>query len=386
MSTFWLEHQWGLVVFLAFLLLIAFSNGLTLRRLSSRSVPQHLPTVSILVPVRNEQAVIADCLRSLLAQDYPHFQVLVLDDGSTDDTRRILEHLAQTDERLQIFSGASLPEGWLGKSWACHQLAQVATGELFLFTDADTTHHPHALRAGVAALLAENADLVTGFLYQRMSTWGERLTVPTIFWCFFVFLPLALAYRLRLPILSLTNGQWMLFRRTAYQTIGGHAAVRSSPIDDIALGRRIKASGLRWRVVDASDYVTCRMYSNLTDAVKGFSKNLFAVFEFRLLPYIFVWTWIALLVLEPPVVIALWLGGIARSLFDVNIALLAVSEMLALWGLTLVRLRFPLYLLFLYPVHFTLLVFIAWRSLVLTITGRITWKGRRLPRQRVRIV
>ncbi len=268
MTPFWFRHQLGIVVFLGILLVIALSNVLALRRLGRYPLPPQFPRVSILLPARNEEAVIGECVRSLLAPDYPDFEVLVLDDGSTDGTGTGLAGLAREDGWLGVLSGRPLPEGWIGKHWACQQLADAATGELLLFTDADTVHHPQALRLGVSALLAERADLMSGFLRQRLLTGGERLTVPTIFWCFFSFLPLALAHRVRAPGLSLTNGQWMLFRRSAYEAVGGHAAVRESPVDDIALGRRVKAKGLRWRVVDAGEYVSCRMYPGFRAAVE----------------------------------------------------------------------------------------------------------------------
>ncbi|MBO9371680.1 MAG: glycosyltransferase [Chloroflexi bacterium] len=386
MTPFWLQHQLGIATFLGILLLIALGNLLALRRLGTYPLPPLFPRVSVLLPARNEEAVIGDCVRSLLAQDYPDFEVLVLDDGSTDGTGDVLAALARTDDRLRVLTGRPLPEGWLGKHWACQQLADAATGELLLFTDADTVHHPQALRAGVAAMLAERADLMSGFLRQRLHNWGERLTVPAIFWCFFSFLPIPLAHHIRAPGLSLTNGQWMLFRREAYRAVGGHEAVRQSPIDDIMLGRRVKAKGLRWRVVDAGDYVSCRMYSGFRAAVEGFTKNLFAVFDFRLAEYLFVWVWMLLVTVEPLAVSLLWPLGLARSVFALWPALLAVGEMLALWGIALARLRFPRRLMFLYPVSMLLLVFIAFRSLLWTATGRATWKGRTLPRQRVRIL
>ena len=189
MTPFWLQHQLGIATFLGILLLIALVNLLALRRLGRYPLPPLFPRVSVLLPARNEEAVIGDCVRSLLAQDYPDFEVLVLDDGSTDGTGDVLAALARTDARLRVLTGRPLPEGWLGKHWACQQLADAATGDLLLFTDADTIHHPQALRVGVAALLAERADLMSGFLRQRLHTWGERLTVPAIFWCFFCSCP-----------------------------------------------------------------------------------------------------------------------------------------------------------------------------------------------------
>jgi chlorobactene glucosyltransferase len=386
LTPFWFQHQLGIAAFLGILLVIALGNLLALRRLGTYPLPSRFPRVSILLPARNEEAAIGDCVRSLLAQDYADFEVLVLDDGSTDGTGDVLAALGRTDDRLGILMGRPLPEGWVGKHWACQQLADAATGELLLFTDADTVHHPQALRVGVAAMLAEGADLMSGFLHQRLLTWGERLTVPAIFWCFFSFLPLALAHRLRAPALSLTNGQWMLFRRAAYQAVGGHVAVRQTPIDDIALGQRVKAKGLRWRAVDATEYVSCRMYTGFRSALEGFTKNLFAVFDFRLAEYLFVWVWMTVVTIEPLAVPVLWLLGLGRLVFAPWLALLAVGEMLVLWGIVMARLRFPRRLIFLYPVSMLLLVFIAFRSLLWTATGRATWKGRPLSRQRVRIL
>jgi len=386
LASFWFRHQVELAIFLAVLLLIALSNLLTLRRPGRHPAPGRFPRVSILIPARNEEATIAGCVRSLLAQDYPDFEVLVLDDGSTDRTAEILAGLAQGDGRLCIIPGRPLPEGWLGKHWACQQLAEAATGELLLFTDADTVHHPQTLRRGVTTFLAEQADLLSGFLRQRLLTWGERLTVPAIFWCFFSFLPMALAQRIRAPGLSLTNGQWMLFRRSVYEAIGGHAAVRESPIDDIALGRRVKAQGLRWRIVDVGDFVSCRMYAGFRTALDGFTKNLFAVFDFRLAEYLFVWLWMMMITLEPLLILVLWPLGVGRATFALWPSALAAAEMLVLWVIVMVRLRFPPYLAFLYPLHILVLIFIAFRSLFWTVTGRATWKGRVLPRQQIKLI
>jgi len=379
-TPFWYQHQVSLVVFLAVLLLVGSINALALRRLGNLPPPAALPRLSVLVPVRNERESILPCLRSLLAQDYSDFEVLVLDDDSTDGTGSMVAAAAQADPRLRLLPGRHLPPGWLGKSWACQQLADAASGTVLLFVDADTVHHPQMLRQAIAALTAENADMVTGFLRQDTLTWGERLTVPVAMWCFFSFLPIPLAHRLRAPWLSLTNGQWMLFRREAYAAVGGHAAVREDPVEDIALGRRAKALGLRWRLVDATQVVHCRMYRGFREAVEGFSKNLFPVFRFRLLPYLFVWLWLGLITWEPLLVTALSLLGFEPLTFRVWPALAAVAESLALWFLVLSRLGLERRLSLLYPISILLFTLIALRSLVLTILGRTSWKGRPLPR------
>ena len=179
-----------------------------------------------LVPARNEEDKIAACIRSLLAQDYPSFEVLVLDDQSSDGTRLILEQIANSHPTLKVLVGKSPQDGLLGKNWACVQLAQQAQGDLLFFTDADTLHHPQTLRASVTALLGAQADLLTGFPRQEVRSWGERLMVPFFSWAILCFIPLELAYRLRLPALSSGVGQMLLFRREAYEAIGGHEQFR----------------------------------------------------------------------------------------------------------------------------------------------------------------
>ena len=188
-----------LIVFQAVVLLIILSNIRLIHRARRHVPPPVFPTVSILVPARNEEKNIAACVDSLLAQDYPSFEVIVLDDQSSDATRSILETLGGGRTKLRILDGSPPAEGRVGKNWACIQLARQATGDLLFFTDADTLHHPQTLKAIVTALVGEQADLLTGFPRQEVRTWGERLLVPFFSWALLCFIPLELAYRLRLP-------------------------------------------------------------------------------------------------------------------------------------------------------------------------------------------
>lgn len=365
--------QQGIVTFLGVLVLIALSNLLALRRLQSYSHTRDWPRVSILLPARNEALNIAACVHSLLAQNYPDFELRVLDDNSTDGTSNVLGELTKVNGRLQVMDGRPLPPGWLGKHWACHQLAQAAQGELWLFTDADTLHQPQALREAVAALQTENADLITALPYQEMRSWGERLIVSILPWSILGFYPLAVAERLGWPPLVMAVGQFMLFRREAYERLGGHEAVRTHIADDIALAQRLVARGGRWRLLDATGRVTCRMYRNFEQAFQGFSKNLFAAFGYNAPLFIAIWFWLALVFLGPPLLLALWPLGLVASPV---LPLTAMGLALALWGVCAWRLRLPIQLLFLYPFSIALTVIIAARSLILTRTGKAVWKGR----------
>lgn len=377
-------HQASLIFFLAVLLLIALSNLRSLRRLGTYPLPTHLPPLSVLVPARDEETNIGPCVRSLLVQEYPDFEVLVLDDASSDDTWRIAETLAEEDDRLRVMAGRPLPSDWMGKHWACHQLAQAAGGSLLLFTDADTRHHPYALRDAVAALQAEEADLLTALPCEEVLSWAEKLVVPIIPWSLFAFLPLGLAHRSSRPALSATIGQFMLFRRQTYEQIGGHQAVRQETVDDIALGRLVKAQGLRWRMLDGTDRVRCRMYHNFREVYEGLSKNLFAAFGYNVLTFSFVWLWLGIVFGEPLVVLALRMIGVPVSELSLTLSIAAVTLSLLLWGLSHWRFCFPIYLALLYPISLLLAEVIAGRSVLSTLTGRAQWKGRVLSKPQPR--
>jgi chlorobactene glucosyltransferase len=370
-----------LTVFQLFILLVILSNLWILLQSRSHPPPHDFPKVSILVPARNEENNIAACIHSLLAQDYPDFEVIVIDDQSTDATRAILAQIAEAEPQLKVLDGAgALPtEGWLGKNWACFQLAQLAQGELLFFTDADTFHQPQTLRATVTALMGEQADLLTGFPRQEVHTWGERLLVPFFTWAFYCFNPLAITYRLRLPALSDAVGQMMLFRRQAYQAIGGHDQIRASIIDDLTLARRIKAAGLRWRVAYIADLIHCRMYRSSRAAFDGFTKNLFAAFDFRLLGFAFGFSWLAVLFWQPMVVLALLLIGRApQAQMDELVTCIGLSTLL--WLIPYWAQGVPLGMAFLYPLTLLANEVAAFQSLRLSLTGRLIWKNRALAR------
>jgi chlorobactene glucosyltransferase len=310
------------------------------------------PTVSILLPARDEARGIAACVGSLLPQRYPQFELLVLDDQSTDATPDILHALAAADPRLSPLAGQPLPPGWLGKHWACQQLFEQAHGELLLFTDADTIHQPQALRQAVAALLAEKADLVSVLPRQELGSWGERLVVPLLPWSLATFYPQRLTRRLLgFPLipdrfstaLTMAVGQFMLFRREAYVRAGGHAAVRAHAADDIALARALPGHGERCCLLDAGELVTCRMYHGFDEASQGLSKNLSAAFNYSLL------------------------------------ALLAVSLGAATWTLSAARFRLPWVVVLLSPAIVLTGAALALRSWRLTRAGQTIWKSRLLP-------
>jgi chlorobactene glucosyltransferase len=369
----------GFIYFQCVVLIIVLTNILILHRRWSNVHAHDLPLVSILVPARNEEKCIEGCLQSLLELDYPAFEVIALDDQSSDGTLSMLEHIAKRQPKLKVLKGTPTPEGISGKNWACAQLADQAQGDLLLFTDADTRFIPDSLRLIVNNMLNQQADLLTGFPQQHVQTWGERLLVPFFSWAVLCFIPLWLAYRLRVPLLSSAVGQMLIFRRDAYERIGGHAKLGTVIVEDLALARRIKAAGLRWRVMRVTDLLSCRMYHASQEAFDGFTKNLFAFFDFHLFVYLFVFIWLAMLFLEPLFVFAALILGLAPSAV-LSELVICIGLSLLIWVIPYLELGMSLALGFIYP--FTILAneAAAFQSLRLSLTGRLAWKGRPLAR------
>jgi chlorobactene glucosyltransferase len=230
--------------------------------------------VSVIVPARNESATIGTVVGSILATTYRPFELLVVDDRSSDETAAIVERLT-ADTRLRLILGEELPEDWYGKPWACFQGYRQARGEILLFTDADTRHHPELLGRAVGALLEERAGLLTVLPAQRCVTLWERIVMPQIWFL------LALRYvptsvnRARRARDVIANGQFILTTREAYEAAGTHKAVRQEVAEDLALAQTYLQRGLKLHLVFAERLMETRMYHGLAHLVEGWSKNMY---------------------------------------------------------------------------------------------------------------
>ena len=372
-----------LILFQILVLLVILSNLLMLHRARQPKPLAGFPMVSILVPARNEERNITACIQSLLLQDYPSFEIIVLDDQSSDATLAILLEIERGNPRLQVISGGPAPENQVGKNWACSQLAKHAQGDYLLFTDADTFYQPHALRLIVTSFEKEQADLLTGFPRQKVITWGERLLVPFFPWASISFIPFWLSGRLPWRIFTVAVGQLMLFRRKAYLAVGGHESLGNSIVDDLTLARKIDAPGLQTCVASVSDLITCRMYQSSRDAVEGFTKNLFAAFDFRVLLYLFVFLWLAILFWVPLIVLIVSLSG--NLLFsNIHHLLICLGLSMLLWLVPYLEFGTPLYMVFLFPVTILANEIVAFRSMFFSLTNRLMWKDRPLARPKWR--
>jgi chlorobactene glucosyltransferase len=241
--------------------------------------PDRWPHVTIVVPARNEQRNIRRCVISLLAQDYPRFDVIAVDDASTDQTRAILEELRHGPhgDRLTVVDAGPLPPGWAGKPHAMAAGAAQARGEWLLFTDADTTHRPGALRFAITEGLQRQADLVTLLTGQEYVDWSNHVIMPVIFMGIMALYPPARIANPRADI-ALANGQYLLIRRAMYDAVGGYAgpALRNSLIDDRDLAMLVKRQGGQLVGLDGRAQVSVLMYRSLGEAMRGWGKNAYA--------------------------------------------------------------------------------------------------------------
>lgn len=383
MTDFLIFHLNGIIIFLVIMLLISLSNLYLIYNPARCRYVRETPFVSVLIPARNEEDNIAACICSLLAQDYPSFEVIVLDDNSVDRTAEILDSFQ--DAKLQWIKGMPLPNGWAGKPWACHQLSEVAKGDYLLFTDADTTHKREALSCTIAAAQHSGAGFASLMPLQVVITFMEKLIVPVINWAIFFFLPLFLAYRPLFPYLSAAVGQYILFSRAAYEKSGGHAAVKDSIDDDLALARQVKRAGIKWLLLNGKDLVSCRMYSSSKQVWDGFGKNLFSITGYRILPHLFIWLWTTQIFILPVLLLVahLFPTVVISTEFATRAAAAHILASI-LWLIMLCKFGFPLYLVFLYPFAAFLTALAALRSMFLHIFGRTTWKGRAMGKVKAR--
>jgi chlorobactene glucosyltransferase len=235
------------------------------------------PLLSVIVPARNEARNVGRLVRSVLASTYPRLELVVVDDHSTDGTADVARQAAAGDARLRVVRNPDLPEGWFGKQWACTTGARAARGELLLFTDADTEHGPELHVRAVNAMRARGADLLTVAGTQEMHSLWERLVQPQVFQVIAArFGGTEMVNRSRHARDKIANGQFILVRRDAYEAMDGHAAVRATVAEDLALGQRWFAAGRRTVLVLGERHLRTRMYASLGELIAGWRKNVFA--------------------------------------------------------------------------------------------------------------
>jgi len=326
------------------------------------------PLVSILIPARNEEKNIANCVTACLAQNHTNVEVLVLDDNSEDRTRQIVNTLSKSNQRVKLLAGAPLPEGWLGKNWACHQLSGQAKGEYLLFVDADVVMKPQAVGIALSAMKEHRLSMFSIFPTQILSGPGAALVIPIMNWLLLNFLPLKQVYKGESPSLVAANGQFIMFEREAYKKNGGHLAVKNKVVEDMELARSVKRRGDKLMTALGGEVVECRMYPDLASSIKGFTKNFYPGFAMPALLFFVMITFFILVYLLPFILIflnTLWLIPAIFVIFSkIFISLLSRS--------------FLSVEIFAHPVQMIIMYITGMRSIYFSKSGKLEWKGRTL--------
>ncbi len=255
---------------------------------------EQAPFVSICVPARNEEKVIRKCIESAFGQDYPNFEVIVLDDESTDRTPAILEDLQSTHPNtLTVIEGRPKPEDWLGKPWACQQLSEQAEGKILIFIDADTWLEKNTVARIVRTMGHDVIDFLTIWPKQQLGTFWEKTVIPLVYYALLTLLPARYVYKVPSlvpnllkptvrPLFAAACGQCMAFKKSAYDKIGGHASVKSEVVEDVALAKKIRKQGLKMKMYHGEASINCRMYRSGKELKEGFSKNFLAGFDYNI--------------------------------------------------------------------------------------------------------
>jgi chlorobactene glucosyltransferase len=243
----------------------------------SAAVPDDAPLVSVIVPARDEARNIEGCLRSVLAGTWRAIEVIVVDDHSSDGTGDIARRIAAEDPRVLVISNPDLPDGWMGKQWACQNGQLAASGKYLLFIDADTRHEPELLARSMTAMRRRKADLLTVVGSQTMLTFWERLIQPHVLGILAArFGNAERANQSKEPLDKIANGQFLLSRTDTYDRAGGHEAVRTHVAEDLRLAQEWTRLGFSVQLVEGFDYMHTRMYQGFGEIWRGWGKNVWA--------------------------------------------------------------------------------------------------------------
>ncbi len=326
--------------------------------------------VSILIPARNEENSIFRLLNSIHEQDYENYEVIVLDDNSTDSTSDIVQQYIEDKPKFKFIQGEKLPHDWLGKNYACYQLANKAKGDFYLFLDADVEIGKGLINHALHRMRINGLSLLSLFPDQKTFTLGEKIVVPLMNWILISLLPIRLVLLSKYPSLSAACGQFMLFRAEQYDVFQWHEKVKEEIVEDIAIMKEVKRTTFRGEVLLGNGFIACRMYESLKQSVQGFGKNILAGFSynfFALLGFIFLVFFGYAAVFN---VLSLQLVVLSISLtIGIRFMVASLSNQSFLQNLLL------------HPLQMIMLVVISAISIQKYLTNTIVWKGRQISKK-----
>ncbi|WP_299288262.1 glycosyltransferase [uncultured Mucilaginibacter sp.] len=328
---------------------------------------QYHDLVSILIPARDEEKNILTLLQSIDGQDYQNIEVIVLDDHSSDETYNLCNGFAQKHSFFKVIKGKPLPNGWLGKNYACYQLAQQAKGKYLLFLDADEEVENGLINSSVYRTKVHRLALLSLFTNQVMVTLGEKSVVPLMHYMLLNLLPLRLIYLSKNPAFAAASGQFMFFEAEKYHQYQWHEKVKNQVVEDVEIMKQVKQNRLKGEGLLANGFIRCRMYNGYQDAVNGFSKNFLAPFNYSIVTFLLYLVFL----IGGPVLVGLTLN---LQLFLMMLSLIVLTRIM----ISLSSGQNAVYNVLLHPLQMVSLIVVAYLSITKHLTKTVTWKGRKV--------
>jgi len=351
-----------------------------------RPLPDHSPTVSIIVPARNEEEVLPTALASLLQLDYPHFELIVVDDGSTDGTGRIADEWASDPIAkgwLRVIHNRELPSGWSGKVHALSLAAREATGEWILATDADVVFHPKLLRAAMALAMQKNVQLLSVTPQMEMRGFWDKVVLPAFTLLIFTFYPLRLVNRPGFPR-AIAAGGFILMRRQDFETLGGYEPIKNVVIEDVRIAEHFKRNGRAVHLALGGGLLRTHMYRNVGEMWEGLSRSAFEGAGFsvaKVLSGVVAGTglcvvpWVAAIAL---IIRGAHQGHLCGNSVALTLALAACAESVLIYLPVVLLMRVPFQYALALPLAALFYSGVALNSMLRSVFGSgVPWKGRR---------
>jgi len=346
--------------------------------------PTNAPLISVCVPARNEERNIRACVEAILAQDYPNFEIIVLEDRSVDATGEILSSLAAQNDKLKVIGGSELPKGWAGKPHALFQASAAARGDWLCFVDADTFLSRTTLSSCYAKAVETGADMFTIMTFQMMGSFWEKVVMPIVMTALSVgFSPRKVNEPKSKD--AIANGQFILIKRSVYDAIGGHESVKDQIVEDKAISEQVKWNGYRLIVANGYSIAKTRMYTSLPEMWEGWTKNIYLGLSDRP-SLMLLGVFGAFILLVAALILPIWPPlGVYWYLHDGGWpALTVIIESLILWAVVIyaraqvaIGMRISPWYAFTLPLGAAVFAAMMFTSMVKVISGKgVTWKGR----------
>lgn len=361
-----------LILFYTLLILNIFFTGIVIYNLLTApklklSVKQEKEIfISVLIPARNEEKNISKILDDLLNQTYNNFEIIVLNDNSTDRTGEIVKSYSVNDSRIILINGKKLQDGWLGKNFACYQLAKKAKGELLLFIDADVRLNKYSIESAINLFYEKKVDMLSVFPTQVINHNLSFLITPMMNWILLTFLPLKFVYTSNNKSFVAANGQFILIKKNMYYKIGTHEKVKDKIVEDMELAKNVKINGGKIITALGNKIIFCKMYENFNESFKGFSKNFYPGFNTSALTFILLLIFFEFVFTNP----------IILSFFNIKFFFITALIITSRIVISYLSNQNIIINSMLHPFQMFLIFVIGINSILATHFGKREWKGR----------